>query len=142
MYCCRQTTNTQTTVRYKYTSNEIDYFYTSWNGYGFLVPVDETSTCKYLRVVEPLKVLQSTMNVAADYLIDNVLTAVINNQPIARYIDNRFISIDENGIEKNWTTEELNSKYDERQIRYIKEAIHNDKMAYGLKWKFKEFPTL
>lgn len=39
MSCCRQTTNTQTTIRYKYTSDEIDFFYTTWNGYGFLIPV-------------------------------------------------------------------------------------------------------
>lgn len=142
IYCSRQTTNTQTTTRYKYTSDEIDYFYTTWNNYGFLIPVNETSTCKYLRVTEPINGLQSTMNIAADYLIDNVLTAIITDQPIIHYIDNRFISIDENMVEKHWTADELASKYDERQVRYIKEAIYKNKMAYGLKWKFKEFPSL
>ena len=142
MSCCRQTTNTQSTTRYKYTSDEIDFFYTTWNGYGFLIPVQETSTGKYLRLKEPLNGIQETMNIAADYLLDNVLDAIIFNHPIKRYVENRFISIDKDGEEKEWIASELKSKYNDRQIRYIKEAIREDKMAYGMKWRFKEFPSL
>lgn len=142
MSCCRQTTNTHSTTKYKYTSDEIDFFYTTWNGYGFLIPVQEVSTGKYLRLKEPLNGIQETMNIAADYLLDNVLDAIISHQPIKRYVENRFISIDKNGKEKEWKASELKSKYNDRQIRYIKEAIRENKMAYEMKWKFKEFPSL
>ena len=72
---------------------------------------------------------------------DNVLESIINNIPIKKYRDNRIISI-QNGKEKLWTTEELNNQYTDRQIRYIKERIMKDGIAYNIKWKYKEFPTL
>jgi hypothetical protein len=81
------------------------------------------------------------MSLASDYLLDNVIESIINQAPIKKYKDNRFISI-QNGIEKLWTKEELNNQYNERQIRYIKERIMKDGMAYGIKWKYKEFPVL
>ena len=49
MSATRSTTNTQKTTRYQYTKDEIDFFYTFWNGYEFLIPVEEVSTEKYLR---------------------------------------------------------------------------------------------
>ena len=81
------------------------------------------------------------MSIASDYLLDNVLESIINNIPIKKYRDNRIISI-QNGKEKLWTTEELNNQYTDRQIRYIKERIMKDGIAYNIKWKYKEFPTL
>lgn len=141
MSATRQTTNTQKTIKYKYSKNEIDYFFTSWKNYSFLIPVEEVSTSKYLRVAQPKCGVQETMSIASDYLIDNVLDSIVNNTPIKKYKDNRFISI-EDGVEKLWTREELNSCFDERQIRYIKEKIMKDGIAYNLKWKYKEFPAL
>ena len=141
MSATRQTTNTQQTIKYKYTKDEIDYFFTSWKNYSFLVPVEEVSTNKYLRVNKPKNGIQESMSIAADYLLDNVLDSIINNIPIKKYRDNRFISI-ENGIEKLWTAQELNDQYNERQIRYIKEKIMKDGIAYNVKWKYKEFPVL
>ena len=82
------------------------------------------------------------MSIASDYLIDNVIESIINNQPIKKYIDNRIISIDCDNKEKLWTTEELLSTYSERQIRYIKEKIMKQETAYDLKWRYKEFPIL
>lgn len=142
MYAARQTTNTQKTTRYIYSSEEIDYFYTSWNQYSFLIPVDEVTTSKQLRVLAPKNGIQETMSIASDYLLDNVINAIVNECPIQKYKDNRFISIDSNGIEKLWTNEELHQAYNERQIRYIKERIMKDGMAYNIKWKYKEFPIL
>ena len=136
------TTNTKETVKKSYTKEEIDYFYTSWEQYGFLIPVEETSTAKYLRVKEPKQGIQSTMSIASDYLIDNVLDAIINNTLIKKYADNRFISIDKEGNEKLWTVKELSEKYTERQIRYIKEKIMKQENAYNLQWRYKEFPVL
>lgn len=141
MNATRQTTNTSQTIRYKYTKEEIDYFYTSWNNYSFLIPVEEVSTSKYLRIKEPKNGIQETMSLASDYLLDNVLESIINQTPIKKYRDNRIISI-ENGVEKLWTTEELNNQYNERQIRYIKECIMKNGIAYKIKWKYKEFPVL
>lgn len=141
MSAIRQTTNTSQTIRYKYSKEEIDYFYTSWQNYSFLIPVEEVSTSKYLRIKEPKNGIQESMSLASDYLLDNVIESIINQTPIKKYRDNRFISI-QNGIEKLWTKEELNNQYNERQIRYIKERIMKDGMAYGVKWKYKEFPVL
>ena len=142
MHTQRSTTNTKQTVRYKYSKNEVDYFYTSWNNYGFLIPIDETSTTKYLRVKYPKNGIQESMSIAYDYLIDYVIDSIINHTNIKKYKNNRFISIDENNHEKLWTTEELKSTYTDRQIRYIKENINSDEPIYNLKWKYKEFPTL
>lgn len=138
----RQTTNTQKTTRYTYSKDEIDYFYTSWKDYSFLIPVEEVSTSKYLRTKEPKQGIQESMSIAADYLFDNVLQAIINNIPINKYKDNRIIEIKDNGEEIIWSLSKLSEKYEERQIRYIKENIMRGKESYGIKWKYKEFPTL
>jgi hypothetical protein len=64
------------------TKDEVDYFYTSWNNYGFLIPINEVSTEKYLRVKPPKTGIQSTMSIASDYLIDNVIEAIKTQTPI------------------------------------------------------------
>lgn len=139
----RQTTNTVKTTRYAYSKDEIDYFYTSWKDYGFLIPIEETaSSGKYLRVKEPKSGIQETMCIAADYLIDNVLESIITKNPIKKYKDNRIISINEDGSERIWSLQQLSEKYEERQIRYIKENIMRNRSSYGINWKYKEFPTL
>lgn len=142
MSTTRSTTNTKETIAYSYSKEEIDYFYTSWKQYGFLIPVEEAQTKKYLRVNIPKQGIQSTMSIASDYLIDNVLESIIQNKPIKRYMDNRIISINEKKEEKLWTTQELLEVYNERQIRYIKEKIMKKGTAFGLKWRYKEFPIL
>lgn len=40
--CC-QTTNTKKTTRYKYSAKEIDYFYTWFQGQGYLVSITEAT---------------------------------------------------------------------------------------------------
>lgn len=142
MSTTRSTTNTKETIKYSYSKEEVDYFYTSWKQYGFLIPIEETSTMKYLRVDIPKQGIQTTMSIASDYLIDNVLDSIINNKPLKKYVDNRIISINESNEEKLWTTQELLTFYDERQIRYIKEKIMKKETAYGLNWRYKEFPVL
>ena len=142
MRAMRQTTNTKGTTKHVYSKDEIDYFYTSWNSYSFLIPVEEVSTAKYLRIKEPKNGIQETMSVASDYLLDNIINSILNNCPIQKYRDNRFISIDEFGQEKLWTLEELKTCYNDRQIRYIKEQIMKNGIAYNIKWRYKEFPTL
>lgn len=139
----RSTTNTQKTVRYQYTKEEIDYFYTYFNGYNFLIPVEETSTAKVLRLLPPKNNQIEQINIASDYLLDNVLESIINETPIKRFIDNYIISEDLNTKEiKEWGFVELQKTYSDRQIRYIKEAINMGKIAYNKKWIRKEFPVL
>lgn len=142
MSATRSTTNTQKTTRYTYSEKEVDYFYTSWKEYGFLIPIDEVSTEKYLRIKPPRSGMQSTMSIASDYLIDNVIQSIITQTPIKKYSDNRFISYSDSEEEKLWTTEELKQRFDNGQIRYIKESIAKNKMAYNYYWKYKEFPVL
>lgn len=43
---------------------------------------------------------------------------------------------------KEWSLKELKEEYDDRQIRYIKEAINMKKKAYNKEWTMKEFPKL
>ena len=82
------------------------------------------------------------MSIASDYLIDNVIQSIITQTPIKKYSDNRFISYSDLEEEKLWTAEELKQKFDDRQMRYIKESISKNKMAYNYYWKYKEFPVL
>ena len=142
MSATRSTTNTQRTIKYTYSENEIDYFYTSWKEYGFLIPINEVSTEKYLRVKPPKNGIQSTMSIASDYLIDNVIQSITTQTPIKKYFNNRFISYSDLEEEKLWTEEELKQQFDDRQIRYIKESITKNKMAYNYYWRYKEFPVL
>ena len=142
MSATRSTTNTQKTTRYTYSEKEVDYFYTSWKEYGFLIPINEVSTGKCLRIKPPKNGIQSTMSIASDYLIDNVIQSIITQTPIKKYSDNRFISYSDLEEEKLWTAEELKQKFDDRQMRYIKESIPKNKMAYNYYWKYKEFPVL
>lgn len=56
----------------KYTENEIDYFYTTWNNIGYLVPVNECSTTKSLRLTAPKNNYQK-VNFASDYELTKTL---------------------------------------------------------------------
>lgn len=138
----RKTTNTQKTVSYTYSKEEIDYFYTSWKNYSFLIPVEEVSTIKCLRVKTPSKGIQSSMSIASDYLIDKVITAIKSNSEIEKYANNNIISWTDTESEKLWSKKELEAKYNERQIKHIKECIKKKKMGYNYYWKYKEFPVL
>lgn len=137
-----QTINTKEIKKYKYTSDEIDFFYTAWNKYSFLIPVNEVSLSKVLRVEIPKSGIQSQMNVAHDYLIDNVINSIANNTPILRYIDNSIVSIDSEMIEKLWNTKEILDKWGKKGLRYIRECAAKGKNGYNYTWKFKDFPTL
>lgn len=141
MHTTRVTTNTKGNKKYVYTTDDADYFYTSWNNYGFLIPVTSTTGC-YIRVKEPLGGLQRTMNIGSDYLMDKIIDEIKHNKEFQKFYDNRIISIDKDGNEKLWSSEDLSKIYTDRQIRYIKEkAIKND-IFQGLIWKYKEFPNL
>ena len=144
MHTSRSTTNTQGTTRYLYSKSDIDYFYTYFQNYSFLIPVEETSTTKILRLTPPLNCQYEVINIAHDYLIDNVLEAIKNNKPIKRFIDDLYVSTDiTTGEVKEWGRDEINTTYTARQFRYIKEVLnHPDRTAYNKRWIIKEFPSL
>lgn len=141
--CTCSTTNTQKTTRHFYSKEQIDYFMTVFNAYTFLVPVEETSGSeKILRLKEPKNNQVEIINVASDYLFDNVLHSILNGTPIERFIDSYIKSVDKNGVEEVWSYNRLKAVYNNRQIRYIKEAMRMNKMAYNKFWFRKEFPNL
>lgn len=141
--CSCSTTNTQKTVRHTYSKQQIDYFMTTFGSYVFLVPVEETTNSdKILRLKEPKNNQIETINIASDYLFDNILCSILNGTPIKRFIDTYIKSIDENGQEEIWSYNKLKTVYNDRQIRYIKEAMRMNKMAYNKFWFREEFPNL
>lgn len=70
---CSQTTNTKKTVRHTYNSSQVDYFATYFNGNVYVVPVDECSTNKTLRLCPPSNGNKS-YNRAENYLLENLFT--------------------------------------------------------------------
>lgn len=62
------TTNTKETKRYTYSSDQIDYFATFFNGQVYVIPVDECSTHKTLRFTPPNNG-NTNYNKAEDYLV-------------------------------------------------------------------------
>lgn len=141
--CSCSTTNTKKTTRHSYSKEQIDYFMTAFNSYVFLVPIEETAgVAKILRLKEPKNNQIETINIASDYLFDNVLYSILNGAPIRRFIDTYIKSIDANGQEEIWSYDKLKTVYNNGQIRYIKEAMRMNKMAYNKFWLREEFPNL
>jgi len=123
---------------YAYTEDEIDYFYTCWENYGFLIPIKDALTAtKCLRIKQPKKGVQKTMGIASDYLLDKVLISILSNKQIDKYIDNRFM-ITLNGEKKIINTKD----YEDYQLKRIKESISKGGLAYGQKWECLKFPAL
>lgn len=65
-----QTTNTKETKRYRYNSGQIDYFITCFQDKVYVVPVEECSASKTLRLSPPQNGNQD-WNDAQDYLLEN-----------------------------------------------------------------------
>lgn len=73
--CTCSTTNTQQTIRHKYTKEDIDYFCTCYQDEVYVIPVDECSTAKTLRLAPPSYNTQA-YNKAEDYLFENIFSEV------------------------------------------------------------------
>ena len=76
-FSCRSCrVNASQTIARQYTKHEIDYFCTYYNNTCYLVPVEECSKCKVLRL-EPSKNNQSNMvNYADDYELSKQLKQI------------------------------------------------------------------
>ena len=131
-------------VKNKYTKNEIDFFYTHYKGYDFLIPVEDTDTVeKILRVTAPKNGQYEGVSAASDYLIDNVIESIINNTSLKKFSDNYIVSTDVNTNEEvEWNMSDFQKAYTERQRRNIKESISKKTKAYGKYWTTKDFPAL
>lgn len=68
-----QTVNTKSITKHRYTSEDIDYFATCWEDKVYLIPVEECSTSKSLRIVPRTEKTPSSVNMAEDYLVENFL---------------------------------------------------------------------
>lgn len=85
-----QTTNTKKTIRHKYTSDQIDYFATCWGENVYLVPVDECSTSKTLRIIPKTDSTPNNVCMAEDYLAENLLghLSLYNNNDFEETVPN------------------------------------------------------
>ena len=74
----RQTTNTQKTTRYKYSAEEIDYFYTWFNGQGYLVSIEEAiGTVFTWRYEYPSTGQTKGIHIADEYKIEEVIKTLM-----------------------------------------------------------------
>lgn len=74
--CC-QTTNTKSITRHKYSKDDIDYFYTWFNGQGYLVSIEEaTGTTFRWRYEYPKNGQKQGIHIANEYKIEEVLKAI------------------------------------------------------------------
>lgn len=71
---CSQTTNTKKTTRHKYSDKEIDYFYTWFEGQGYLVSIKEAtgSTFRWRYEYPPTGQKQG-IHIASQYQVEEVL---------------------------------------------------------------------
>ena len=74
---CRTThTISKKVVHHNYTEDEIDYFATYYNGICYLVPIQQCSSQKTLRLVPPASGRTQGINFAKDYELKEVLKTI------------------------------------------------------------------
>ena len=74
--CC-QTTNTKATTRHKYSKNDIDYFYTWFEGQGYLVSIEEATGVTFRwRYEYPVSGQKQNIHIADEYKIEEVIQAI------------------------------------------------------------------
>ena len=73
-FSCRSSTRSGgKIVHSRYTSDEIDFFATMWDGKCYLVPVSECSNSKKLRFTAPLNNQTQYVSLASNYEVEGVL---------------------------------------------------------------------
>lgn len=74
--CC-QTTNTKTTTRHKYTETDIDYFYTWFEGQGYLVSIQEATGVTFRwRYEYPPSGQKQNIHIANNYKIEDIISTI------------------------------------------------------------------
>ena len=77
IYARCQTTNTKSTTHYKYSKDDIDYFYTWFEGQGYLVSIKEATGVTFRwRYEYPATNQKQGIHIADDYKIEEVLKAI------------------------------------------------------------------
>ncbi len=72
-----QTTNTKSTTRHKYDESDIDYFYTWFEGQGYLVSIKEASGLTFRwRYEYPSSNQKAGIHIASNYEIKEVIKAI------------------------------------------------------------------
>lgn len=82
--------NTQSNFTREYTEEEIDYFYTYYDGNSYLIPVNECSSEKKLRLRPPEKKQTEGINFAEDYELLKMLSTIYNFIP--QFVDINVIT--------------------------------------------------
>lgn len=74
------TTNTTGTKRYTYNSNQVDFFYTYFNGEHYLVPIKEIEdkTTFRFRYLKNVKHQKSVIHIAEEYQLEKVINNLIH----------------------------------------------------------------
>ena len=74
--CCA-TTNTKSTTRHKYSKDDIDYFYTWFQGQGYLVSIEEANGLTFRwRYEYPATNQKQGIHIANEYKIEEVLKII------------------------------------------------------------------
>lgn len=77
IYTCCQTTNTKSITRHKYSKDDIDYFYTWFEGQGYLVSIEEATGVSFRwRYEYPATNQKQGIHIADDYRIEEVLRTI------------------------------------------------------------------
>ena len=75
---CTQTTNTKQTIKHMYSKDDIDYFYTYFQGQGYLVSIEEatgkTFRCRY---EYPSTGQTANIHIANEYKIEEVIKTLM-----------------------------------------------------------------
>lgn len=75
--CC-QTTNTKQTIRHTYSKDDIDYFYTYFQGQGYLVSIEEATGKTFRwRYEYPPSGQKVGIHIANEYKIEEVINSLI-----------------------------------------------------------------
>lgn len=75
-YC--QTTNTKKTIRHMYSKEDIDYFYTYFQGQGYLVSIEEANGKTFRwRYEYPSTGQKAGIHIADEYKIEEVINSLI-----------------------------------------------------------------
>ena len=73
-----QTTNTKQTVRHMYSKNDIDYFYTYFQGQGYLVSIEEANGKTFRwRYEYPATGQKAGIHIADEYKIKEVINSLM-----------------------------------------------------------------
>lgn len=143
---CSQTTNTKETTRRTYNKEDIDYFCTTFNNKVYLIPVEDCSTGKTLRLNPPQNG-QLNYNKAEDYELSKILKEHSHFLESKDKYLNRNISNVLKPITKNYCPDcgkeiDSNAKYctecthiHQRKVERPEKDILKDKIR---KYSFKE----